>query len=49
LETSLKENSKFIVPSGSDLVNVLSEMGGIVPLKAKDPTPLTPSPKREGE
>jgi regulator of protease activity HflC (stomatin/prohibitin superfamily) len=38
LETSLKENSKFIVPSGSDLVNVLSEMGGIIPLKPKEPT-----------
>ena len=36
LETSLKENSKFIVPSGSDLVNVLSEMGGIIPLKPKE-------------
>jgi regulator of protease activity HflC (stomatin/prohibitin superfamily) len=38
LETSLKENSKFIVPSGSDLVNVLSEMGGIIPLKPKETT-----------
>jgi regulator of protease activity HflC (stomatin/prohibitin superfamily) len=36
LETSLKDNSKFIVPTGSDLVNVLSEMGGIIPLKAKE-------------
>jgi len=36
LETSLKENSKFVVPSGSDLVNVLSEMGGIIPLKPKE-------------
>ncbi len=38
LETSLKENSKFIVPTGSDLVNVLSEMGGIIPLKPKETT-----------
>jgi len=36
LETSLKENAKFIVPTGSDLVNVLSEMGGIIPLKPKE-------------
>jgi regulator of protease activity HflC (stomatin/prohibitin superfamily) len=36
LETSLKENSKFVVPTGSDLVNVLSEMGGIIPLKPKE-------------
>ena len=38
LETSLKENSKFVVPTGSDLVNVLSEMGGIIPLKPKETT-----------
>jgi regulator of protease activity HflC (stomatin/prohibitin superfamily) len=36
LETSLKENAKFVVPTGSDLVNVLSEMGGIIPLKPKE-------------
>jgi regulator of protease activity HflC (stomatin/prohibitin superfamily) len=36
LETSLKENTKFVVPTGSDLVNVLSEMGGILPLRAKE-------------
>ena len=36
LETSLKDNAKFIVPTGSDLVNVLSEMGGIIPLKPKE-------------
>jgi regulator of protease activity HflC (stomatin/prohibitin superfamily) len=37
LETSLKDNLKFVVPAGSDLVNVLSEMGGIIPLKPKEP------------
>src|ERR1035437_3400181 len=36
METSLKTNSKIVVPAGSDLVNVLSEMGGIIPLKAKE-------------
>jgi len=35
LETSLKDNAKIVVPSGSDLVNVLSEMGGILPIKIK--------------
>ena len=35
LETSLKDNAKIVVPSGSDLVNVLGEMGGLVPLKTK--------------
>jgi regulator of protease activity HflC (stomatin/prohibitin superfamily) len=36
LETSLKDNAKFVVPTGSDLVNVLSEMGGFIPLRAKE-------------
>jgi len=35
LETSLTNNSKIVVPSGSDLVNVIGEMAGIVPLGAK--------------
>lgn len=35
LETSLKDNAKIVVPSGADLVNVLSEMGGILPIKSK--------------
>ncbi len=33
VEKALENNTKFIVPQGSDLVNVLSEMAGIVPLK----------------
>ena len=36
VETALKENSKFVVPEGSDLVNVMSEMGGILPLRTKE-------------
>jgi regulator of protease activity HflC (stomatin/prohibitin superfamily) len=36
LEIALKDNAKFIVPEGSDLVNVMSEMGGIIPLRPKD-------------
>jgi len=36
LEIALKDNAKFIVPEGSDLVNVMSEMGGIIPLRSKD-------------
>jgi len=35
METALKDNAKIVVPTGSDLVNVLSEMGGIIPLKTK--------------
>lgn len=35
MENSLSNNSKIIVPSGSDLVNVVSEMAGIIPLPKK--------------
>ena len=35
METALKDNAKIVVPTGSDLVNVLSEMGGIIPVKTK--------------
>ncbi|MDP2940686.1 MAG: SPFH domain-containing protein [Candidatus Omnitrophota bacterium] len=33
LETALENNTKIVVPSGSDLVNVIGEMAGILPLK----------------
>jgi len=32
LETSLKTNTKIVVPTGSDLVNVIGEMAGVAPL-----------------
>ncbi len=35
LEASLESNAKIIIPSGSDLVNVIGEMAGIVPLERK--------------
>ena len=35
METSLKDNSKIVVPMGSDLVNVMGEMGGIIPIREK--------------
>ncbi|MBE0646418.1 MAG: SPFH/Band 7/PHB domain protein [Bacteroidales bacterium] len=35
VEAALQENAKIIVPEGADLVNVLGEMAGIVPLKPK--------------
>jgi regulator of protease activity HflC (stomatin/prohibitin superfamily) len=35
METSLKDNSKIVVPMGSDLVNVMGEMGGIIPIRGK--------------
>jgi regulator of protease activity HflC (stomatin/prohibitin superfamily) len=33
MENALRDNTKIIVPSNSDLVNVIGEMAGIVPLK----------------
>ncbi len=35
VEKAMSENTKFIVPQGADLVNVISEMAGIVPLRKK--------------
>ncbi|MFH1050337.1 MAG: SPFH domain-containing protein [bacterium] len=35
LENSLQNNTKIIVPQGSELVNVIGEMAGIVPLRSK--------------
>ncbi|MEI7981232.1 MAG: SPFH domain-containing protein [Bacteroidota bacterium] len=35
METALKDNSKIVVPTGSDLVNVLGEMAGIIPIIQK--------------
>ncbi|MCL4142173.1 UNVERIFIED_CONTAM: hypothetical protein GTU68_051514 [Idotea baltica] len=36
LEASLQNNSKIIVPSGSDLVNVIGDMAGILPIKQSE-------------
>jgi regulator of protease activity HflC (stomatin/prohibitin superfamily) len=35
LETSLQSNTKIVVPTGSDLVNVIGDMAGITPLPGK--------------
>jgi regulator of protease activity HflC (stomatin/prohibitin superfamily) len=35
METALQNNAKFIVPDGADLVNVVGEMAGIIPIKKK--------------
>jgi regulator of protease activity HflC (stomatin/prohibitin superfamily) len=36
VESALRSNAKIVVPTGSDLVNVIGEMAGILPLKASD-------------
>ncbi|MBU0715460.1 MAG: SPFH/Band 7/PHB domain protein [Verrucomicrobia bacterium] len=43
METALEHNAKIVVPAGADLVNVIGEMAGIVPL-VKDKTKLTMPP-----
>jgi regulator of protease activity HflC (stomatin/prohibitin superfamily) len=35
LERSLRDNAKIVVPGDSDLVNVIGEMAGVLPLKMK--------------
>ncbi|MCY1718906.1 SPFH/Band 7/PHB domain protein [Prolixibacteraceae bacterium Z1-6] len=35
LEASLGNNAKIVIPAGSDLVNIIGEMAGIVPLERK--------------
>lgn len=35
VEASLKNNAKIVVPSDSDLVNVIGEMAGVLPLEKK--------------
>jgi len=35
-EESLRTNTKVIVPTGSDLVNVMGEMAGVLPIKPKE-------------
>ena len=35
LEVSLSKNAKIVIPTGSDLVNIIGEMAGIIPLDRK--------------
>ena len=39
VETSLRQNAKIIVPSDSELVNVIGELGGLLPVKMAKETP----------
>lgn len=43
LEASLEKNSKIIIPAGSEIVNVIGEMAGVLPLERRE----TASEKRE--
>ncbi len=35
LEVSLENNAKVVIPTGSDLINIIGEMAGIVPMERK--------------
>jgi regulator of protease activity HflC (stomatin/prohibitin superfamily) len=39
METALKDNAKVVVPTGSELVNVLGELAGVIPIKEKSAKP----------
>jgi regulator of protease activity HflC (stomatin/prohibitin superfamily) len=43
LEASLEKNSKIIIPAGSEIVNVIGEMAGVLPLEKRE----TASDRRE--
>jgi hypothetical protein len=33
VQASLKDNAKIVVPAGTELVNVIGEMAGVLPLR----------------
>ncbi len=35
IETALKENTKIVIPEGSDLVNIIGDMAGVLPIDRK--------------
>ncbi|KPL20439.1 MAG: hypothetical protein AMS23_10975 [Bacteroides sp. SM1_62] len=42
LEASLAKNAKIVIPTGSELVNIIGEMAGIVPFEIKQKEELSP-------
>jgi hypothetical protein len=39
VERSLQNNSKVVVPAGSELVNVIGDIAGVLPLPGAQPEP----------
>ena len=35
MESSLENNTKIVIPTGTELVNIIGEMAGIVPIEKK--------------
>jgi len=46
LEKSLSQNAKVVVPGDSQLINVIGELAGVVPVDTKAPAPSTPPARR---
>jgi hypothetical protein len=38
VEASLKSNAKIVVPTGTELVNIIGDLAGVVPLPVKKDT-----------
>ena len=47
VETSLKSNTKVVVPSDGELVNVIGQLGGVVPVAPPKPKPINTTPGRK--
>ena len=35
MESALRDNAKIVIPTGSEVVNVIGEMAGVLPLNKK--------------
>jgi len=47
VEKSIKDNAKIVIPTGSELINVIGELAGVLPLPKKEsPTPNSGALKR---
>ena len=45
VENALRSNAKIVVPSNSELINVIGEMAGLLPLKMEDKPAKPPTPR----
>lgn len=43
LENSLRHNAKIVIPTGSELVNIIGDMAGVLPLRDKKEKPVQAS------
>jgi regulator of protease activity HflC (stomatin/prohibitin superfamily) len=45
VETALARNAKIVIPAGSELVNVIGELAGVLPLAKSRPAPAAAGPR----